>query len=98
MKPTPQISQRHSATRDAHRSAMPKIDYSFRADSLDEYTPCGGHCAPSFRDISGEYFQDEAPRAFAAEAFVFGAIVLTVIVPLINSASAIMQLVRSFSL
>ena len=75
---------------------MPKIDCAFRPSSIDDFGGRGKTIR--FRDLSGGYFNDEAPRAFASEAVVFGAILLTVVVPLINSASAVMDLVRAFSL
>jgi hypothetical protein len=39
----------------------------------------GGHCAPrsSFRNISRDYFRDEAPYHFAAEAALFAAMIVT---------------------
>jgi hypothetical protein len=39
----------------------------------------GGHCAPrsSFRNISRDYFRDEAPYHFAAEAALFAAMIIT---------------------
>jgi hypothetical protein len=39
----------------------------------------GGHCAPrsSFRNISRDYFRDEAPYHFAAEAVLFAAMIVT---------------------
>lgn len=91
MKPTPQIDNIGSGRRGLR---MPKIDCAFRSSSIDDFSGRGK--AIRFRDLSGGYFKEEAPRAFATEAAVFGAILLTVIVPLINSASAIMDLVRAF--
>jgi hypothetical protein len=93
MKPTPQNNQPHNRRGGLQ---MPKIDCAFRSNSIDDF---GGHGKTiRFRDLSGGYFNHEAPRAFATEAAVFGAILLTVIVPLINSASAVMHMVRALSL
>lgn len=95
MKPTPQIAPRLRSRRE--RNCTPRIECAFRPDSIDEFGARGERKA-RFRDLSGGYFNYEAPRAFATEAAVFGVILLTVIVPLVNSASAVMQLVKSFSL
>lgn len=93
MKPTPQNDNIRSRSRAVR---MPKIDCAFRPSSINDFGGRGKTIR--FRDLSGGYFNSEAPRAFATEAAVFGAILLTVSVPLINSASAVMQLVRAFSL
>ncbi|MFL6585155.1 MAG: hypothetical protein ACJ8KU_11640 [Chthoniobacterales bacterium] len=94
MKTTPHTSQPLARR---GRGAMPRIEYSFQADSRHDFGPRAGKSQPSFRDLSGGYFNYEAPRAFATEAALFGVILLTVIVPLINSASAVMDLVRAFN-
>lgn len=93
-----QPQSRHELISHRQRINAPAVEQSFRAGSIDEFKSRGGKYTPSFRDLSGGYFNNEAPRAFATEAAVFGAILLTVIVPLINSASAVMHLVRSFTL
>ena len=93
MKPTPQNDNIRSRNRGFR---IPKIDCALRPSSIDDFGGRGKTIR--FRDLSGGYFNYEAPRAFATEAVVFGAILLTVVVPLINSASAVMDLVRAFSL
>jgi hypothetical protein len=93
MKPIPQNLESRSRRAGL---AMPKIDCAFRSSSIDDFRPRGGKVR--YRDLSGGYFKYEAPRAFATEAALFGVILLTVIVPLINSASAVMHMVRAFSL
>jgi hypothetical protein len=57
--------------------AFPVIDCHFRLPPHVDFG--GGHCAPrsSFRNISRDYFRDEAPYNFAAEAALFAAIMLT---------------------
>jgi hypothetical protein len=57
--------------------AFPVIDCHFRLPPQVDFG--GGHCAPrsSFRNISRDYFRDEAPYHFAAEAALFAAIMLT---------------------
>ena len=77
---------------------LPKIDYSYQSASMANV---GGRCygsrRPSFRAISQDYFKNEARQSFASEAFFFGVIVLTAAVPLLNSAYALVHLVRSFA-
>jgi hypothetical protein len=102
MKPTIQFNEksRRDLTDLEFRkgSPLPKTDYSFQAASV---TNGGGRCfgtrRPSFRAISQDYFKNEEPRSFAGEAALFVVIVMTAALPIINSASALMHLVRSFA-
>ena len=98
MKPTIQFnekSRRDLTDRDFRKgSALPKTDYSRQAGSLGGR--CFGSHEPSFRSISQDYFKNEARRSFASEAFLFAVIVVTAGLPILNSASAMMHLVRSF--
>jgi hypothetical protein len=92
MKPTIQLN----AGRD-HR--MPKTDYGYYAESMWSR---GGRRRfnanrASIRAVSREYFKNEARSAFATEAAFFSVIVMTAAVPLINSAMALVHLVRSFA-
>jgi hypothetical protein len=103
MKPTTTnaqpLNRRGDAPRATRRTAMPEMEHYFRAPGLTNYNPCGGDCGTrSFRDISNGYFQHEAPRASAADAAVFAAILLTVTVPLFNSASAIWQMLHTLAI
>jgi hypothetical protein len=99
MKPTIQFNEKRSRDqRESRRgSAFPKTDYSLQAASL---THGGGRCfgarRPSFRSISQDYFKNEAPHSFAGEAALFSVIVMTAAVPILNSVSALLHLVRSF--
>ena len=52
--------------------------------------------APSFRNISRQYFQGEARRDFVGEAFFFVAMVLIAATPLLSTASALTELCRVF--
>jgi hypothetical protein len=91
MKPTFQSNTRRGPR-------LPKIDYSFQSSSMANI---GGRCfdsrRPSFRAISQDYFKTEARQSFASEAFFFSVIVLTAAVPLLNSAYALVHLVRAFA-
>ena len=100
MKPTVQFnekSRRDFSDRESrHGSALPKTDYNFQAASVaNGGGRCFGACRPSFRAISQDYFKNEAPRSFAGEAALFSGIVMTAALPILNSASALVHLVRS---
>ncbi len=77
---------------------LPKTDYNYQVASMPSR---GGRCSgarrASIRAVSHDYFKNEARSAFASEAAFFGVIVLTAAVPLINAASALVHLVRSFA-
>ncbi len=102
MKPTVQFnekSRRDLSDRESRKGSLfPPTDYSFQAPSASNG---GGRCfdsrQPSFRAISQEYFKYEEPRSFAREAALFVVIVMTAALPIINSASALVHLVRSFA-
>jgi hypothetical protein len=99
MKPTIQFnekSRRDFSGRDFRQgSALPQTDYNFQS-----VANMGGRCfgsrRPSFRSISQDYFKYEARQSFIGEAALFVVIVMTAAVPIINSASALVHLVRSF--
>ena len=101
MKPTIQFDEKSSrdlSDRESRKgSAFPKTDYSFHAASAANG---GGRCfdsrRPSFRSISQDYFKNEAPHSFAGEAALFTVIVIAAAVPILNSASELLHLVRSF--
>jgi hypothetical protein len=63
---------------DHFSTQFPLIDCNYQ---LPPYVDLGGgHCAgprSSFRNISRDYFRDEAPYNFVAEAALFAAMVLT---------------------
>ncbi|MGI8480908.1 MAG: hypothetical protein ACR2MF_02380 [Chthoniobacterales bacterium] len=103
MKPTFQFTaarSRRDCGRLTARSSfrMPKTDFSFQAASLADM---GGRCLgarrPSFRTISDNYFKNEASHDFIGEAIFFGIIAMTAALPLISSASALINLVRSIA-
>jgi hypothetical protein len=89
MKPTIQLNQRH-------RLSMPKIDRSYQVASMPSRGGRSyGSRHASIRAVSHEYFKNEARSMFATEAAFFSVIVLTAAVPLINTAMAMVHLVRS---
>ena len=76
MKPIPNFSDYRAGT--ARRSRrFPSIDCHYQTPPHVDLD--GGHCAPrsSFRNISRDYFRDEAPYHFAAEAALFAAMTVT---------------------
>jgi hypothetical protein len=90
-------SRRDSNERGARgHSAFPKTDCNYHAASISNV---GGRCfgsrRPSFRSISQDYFKNEARQSYAGEAALFCVIVLTAALPLLDSAQALVQLVRS---
>ena len=89
MKPTTQLNQRNSRR-------MPKIDQNFQVGSMPSRGGRSyGSRHTSIRAISHEYFKNEARSAFATEAAFFSVIVITAAVPLISTAMALVNLVRS---
>jgi hypothetical protein len=89
MKPTLLLDERHGLR-------MPKIDSNYNVGSMPSR---GGHSYgsrhASIRAVSHDYFKNEARSMFATEAAFFGVIVITAAVPLINTAMALVHLVRS---
>jgi hypothetical protein len=76
MKPIPSFSdQRAGTARPWPRFPLTVCYYQAPPD----VNGGGGHCAPrsSFRNISRDYFRDEAPYHFAAEAALFAAMIAT---------------------
>jgi hypothetical protein len=97
MKPTIQITHRHgrndSFVSRRQGSPAPRTDYNFQPTTRDFSGRGGGEGAPSFREISASYFEREARSHFRAEALVFGVIILTGAVPVIEAARGLAELV-----
>jgi hypothetical protein len=93
MKPTFQTND-DSMGECAHK--FPITDFNYHSVALGE---CRGRCAevvsPSFHSLSRDYFKTEARQYSLAETVVFGAIMATAILPILNGASAVMDLVRA---
>jgi hypothetical protein len=79
-----------------NRRSFPVADCNYQPMTLEE---CRSRCAkieaPSFRNISRQYFEKEARRDFVSEAFFFGAMILIAAAPLLSMASALSQLCRA---
>ena len=98
MKPIIQFNKKSSRDHRASRrgSSFPQIDYSLQAGTITAGGRCFGSRRPSFRSISQDYFKNEAPHNYVREAALFSVIVMTAAVPIVNSVSALLHLVRSF--
>jgi hypothetical protein len=77
---------------------FPLVDCNYRPMTLDGYR---GRCIktgrPRFRNISREYFQNEAPHDFLIEAVCFVVLVLTAAVPMVSATNAVVELCRAFA-
>jgi hypothetical protein len=93
MKPSSLSSQ---ALRNGMRPAqrMPSIDCNFQASSYFYGGHCAGAPAPSFRNISRDYFLNEARHNFIGEAAVFIAIMGTAALAIGISAVAAFDFMR----
>jgi hypothetical protein len=87
MKPTPITNQ--------NARQFPLVDYHYHAATLSgSSSPCVER-SKSLRDISRDYFDSEANEHFISEAALFTTLILTVVVPIITSASAVLGLMRT---
>ncbi len=98
MEPIFQINNRSRLIRLAASTCYlsRKTDYDNQAATLDDVD--GGWvdaCKPHFRAISQDYFANEAPQHFAQEAVLFFMMMMTVALPLLNAALAVMELIRT---
>ncbi|MBA3961853.1 MAG: hypothetical protein H0X40_08130 [Chthoniobacterales bacterium] len=97
---THNLSKRHqSEVRDGRNAARAfAIAPQFQANNFT-----GGCGKPvkfetAFRDISKDYFAEEAPRGFAVEASLFAGLVAMALFPIVNSAQAVATLVHHLGL
>jgi hypothetical protein len=91
MKPTIQLNQRHGLR-------MPKTDCNYQVASMPSRGGRSyGSRHASIRAVSHDYFKNEARTMFVTEAAFFSVIVITAAVPLINTAMALVHLVRSLA-
>jgi hypothetical protein len=76
---------------------FPFIGCNYHSVTLGGYHGrCAKLAAPSFRNISRQYFQKEARRDFFGEGILFAMLVITAAVPMASAAYAINQLCRAF--
>ena len=91
MKPTFQSL----ACRTQRGARFPKTDYCFRPSMKDFGGRSRGEGGPSFRRISGAYFDTEARSHFASEAGFFVLIVLTTAVPVAKAIGGLFHFVHA---
>jgi hypothetical protein len=81
-----------------NQERFPLIECNYQSATLSDYR---GHCvkrpAPSFRNISRQYFQKEARHDFVGEAILFAMLVVTAALPIISGAYAVVELCRAFA-
>jgi hypothetical protein len=73
---------------------FPFVDFQYQASSLEDLS---GRCAKlsnSFRDISRDYFDTEENKDFLSNAAIFGAILVSALIPIAASATEVIHLVR----
>ena len=98
MKPTIEQNKVSSRADLAQKNGVmfPIVDSNYHTVALPNYH--GGCLRPkfsSFRNISGEYFRNEARNEFCIEALAFLAIAVTAAIPILNNMHALADFVRA---
>jgi len=96
MKPTFQFSGDIGRASFLTRELAPRsiqIDYNFQSGAVGDFGHGHGRSFPSFHRIREDYLNGEARVHFAAEAAIFGLIVLTAAVPVYQSVRDLVRLV-----
>ena len=98
MKPTVEQNNLSKRADVAQRNAaaFPSIDFNYQTVALPSYR--GGCLRPgfsSFRNISGEYFRNEARNEFRVEAVAFVAIAIAAANPILNNMHALADFLRA---
>lgn len=75
-------------------SSWSKTDYRFKPNGPTDFGRCHGSPAPSFRRISEDYFKHEAPSHFISEAAIFGLMIVTAAVPIIQGVRGALDYLR----
>jgi hypothetical protein len=76
---------------------FPSVDCNYHSIALGGFNGrCAKVSAPSFLNISRDYFRNEARHDFAGEAAFFAMIIVTTAVPLVSGAYAVIELCRAF--
>jgi hypothetical protein len=80
-----------------NQKRFPLIECNYQSATLISYHGrCAKPAAPSFRNISRQYFQNEARHDFVVEGIFFALLIVTATVPLVSAVSAVIQLCRAF--
>ena len=78
---------------------FPFVDYHYQASTLENFTGrCAKTSSKSLRDISRDYFDNEANHDFLSDAAVFVTLIGAALVPIVSSAFAVLQLCRALPL
>jgi hypothetical protein len=102
MKNTPHILTSKSRIESEPRAVrngrnFPRVDHAYQNATLRG--SCGTATkfsrGPSFYQISNKYFADEAARTFLVDTGVFAALILTALLPIVNSVQAVATLIHS---
>ena len=81
-----------------NRRSFPLVECNYQPMRLSRYQArCARTDAPSFRNISRQYFQKEARRDFVGEAFLFAAMIVLAAAPLLSTASALSEFCRAIA-
>jgi hypothetical protein len=81
-----------------NRRSFPLIDCNYQPMNLGGYhARCVRSALPSFRNISRQYFQQEARRDFVSEAFLFALIIVLAAAPLLSTATALTEFCRAIA-
>lgn len=81
-----------------NRKRFPLIECNYQSAALSDYRgQSAKRLAPSFRNISHQYFQKEARHDFVGEAILFAMLVVTAAAPIVSGAYAVIELCRAFA-
>jgi hypothetical protein len=79
------------------RGRFPFTDYDYHSGTISGYrSRCAKSVEPSFRNISRQYFQNEARCDFVGEAILFAMLTITSAMAVASGAQAAVQLCRVF--
>jgi len=77
---------------------FPLVECNYQPMRLSGYQArCARSEAPSFRNISRQYFQKEARRDFVGEALLFAIMIVLAAAPLLSTASALSEFCRAIA-
>jgi hypothetical protein len=66
-----------------------------KTNIMSDYISHDHDCKPPFHVLSRDYFACEAHHHFASEAVTFSLLMMTTVLPLVNGAIAVVELIRS---
>jgi hypothetical protein len=96
MKPKLPVNNFPKSVDSAMKRHFPRTDYHYQAATLPNFR---GGCArlkrPSFRNISGDYFRNEARGEFRRELVAFVAIFITAAIPVLSNVHALSDFLRA---